>query len=127
MSGADLLRLTAGQQRAVLQLAGKISRGAEETLALVVDRGVAALSLAESDPLVMLEALACDAGFSVAQLKSRDRKASVCRARHMVMYQLRQQGFSLPEIGALLDKDHTSVLHAIRKIEFERAARKRVG
>ena len=58
----------------------------------------------------------------VADMYSKKRPASIARPRQIAMYlakQLTQK--SLPEIGELFGgRDHTTVLHAVRKISAER-------
>ena len=59
----------------------------------------------------------------VADMYSKKRPASIARPRQIAMYlakELTQK--SLPEIGELFGgRDHTTVLHAVRKISAERA------
>lgn len=46
------------------------------------------------------------------------RIASVARARHVVMYLLRESGLSYERIGQWLgDRDHTTVMHGVATIE----------
>ncbi|MBY0455636.1 MAG: chromosomal replication initiator protein DnaA [Burkholderiaceae bacterium] len=58
----------------------------------------------------------------IADMYSKKRPASIARPRQIAMYlakELTQK--SLPEIGALFGgRDHTTVLHAVRKISAER-------
>ena len=58
----------------------------------------------------------------VADMYSKKRPASIARPRQIAMYlakELTQK--SLPEIGELFGgRDHTTVLHAVRKIAGER-------
>jgi chromosomal replication initiator protein len=58
----------------------------------------------------------------VADMYSKKRPASIARPRQIAMYlakELTQK--SLPEIGELFGgRDHTTVLHAVRKISLER-------
>ena len=58
----------------------------------------------------------------VADMYSKKRPASIARPRQIAMYlakELTQK--SLPEIGELFGgRDHTTVLHAVRKIGGER-------
>ena len=58
----------------------------------------------------------------LSDMYSKSRQAKVVRPRHVAMYlakELTQK--SLPEIGAKFDgRDHTTVLHAVRKIAKER-------
>ncbi len=57
-------------------------------------------------------------GITVGQLKGELRYANICRARHMAMWIIRRNtNLSLPLIGAIFDRDHTSVIHALRKVE----------
>ena len=60
--------------------------------------------------------------FKVADMYSKKRPASIARPRQIAMYlakELTQK--SLPEIGELFGgRDHTTVLHAVRKIASER-------
>ena len=61
----------------------------------------------------------------VADMYSKKRPASIARPRQIAMYlakELTQK--SLPEIGELFGgRDHTTVLHAVRKIGGERQQR----
>lgn len=45
----------------------------------------------------------------------RSRTKSVAAARQAVYRGLRERGLSYPEIGRLLDRDHTTVMHACRE------------
>ena len=58
----------------------------------------------------------------VADMYSKKRPANIARPRQIAMYlakELTQK--SLPEIGELFGgRDHTTVLHAVRKISAER-------
>ena len=52
-------------------------------------------------------------GVSVDEVLGETRRAGPVAARHRVMRQLRADGLSLPEIGRLLQRDHTTVLSAL--------------
>lgn len=55
-------------------------------------------------------------GATVAQMSSRARR--FCRPRQVAFYVARAlTGMSLPQIGAAMGKDHTTVLHGIRVVE----------
>jgi hypothetical protein len=58
-------------------------------------------------------------GFTVVQLKGRDRYTTVTRARHVAIYLSRKlTDESFPEIGAAFgERDHTTIIAAARKIE----------
>ena len=65
------------------------------------------------------EAVATRLGFTVDELLSPTRTAPIARARQLAMYLTRQlTDLSLPAIaGAFNRRDHTTVLHAIRRVE----------
>ncbi len=53
-----------------------------------------------------------------ADLRSKSRKTSIARPRQIAMALAKQlTQLSLPDIGDAFDRDHTTVLHAIKKIE----------
>jgi len=64
-------------------------------------------------------AVASQFGLGVSDMSSPVRARSVARPRQLAMYLARElTGKSLPEIGRLFgDRDHTTVIHAIRAIE----------
>lgn len=45
------------------------------------------------------------------------RKRAVTTLRNRIVLELRQRGLSLQQIGSVLNRDHTSILHAIRRVE----------
>ena len=61
-------------------------------------------------------------GGSVREILGRSRRQSVALHRQMVCYALREgSSMSFPEIGAVMQLDHSTVQHAVRKIETMRA------
>ena len=48
-------------------------------------------------------------------IMGRSRYKSVARARMVVMFELRGLGFSYPEVGRLVGRDHTTVMAAVRR------------
>lgn len=55
---------------------------------------------------------------SIKEMQSSRRARSVARPRQIAMYLAKQlTARSLPEIGRKFDRDHTTVMHAVRKIE----------
>jgi len=60
--------------------------------------------------------LACElAGISLKLARSPDRDRKTARKRWHVMAILREWGRSSPQIGRLLNRDHTTVLHGIAR------------
>ncbi|MPV85298.1 chromosomal replication initiator protein DnaA [Ostreibacterium oceani] len=54
----------------------------------------------------------------VSDIKSKSRKASVARPRQVAMAIAKQlTNLSLPDIGDAFDRDHTTVMHAVKKID----------
>ena len=59
-------------------------------------------------------------GITREELISPRRTLHVARIRQFAMWRCRQAGVSTPEIGRWFgNRDHTTVLHAVRKIEAE--------
>lgn len=54
-------------------------------------------------------------GLTPEQVRARTLRPVVVAARREVMVQLREAGWSLPEIGTALGLDHTTVHHHLRK------------
>jgi chromosomal replication initiator protein len=72
----------------------------------------------EITPAVILEDTAAYFGLEQADLVSKSRSRSLTTARHVAMYLMRElTGLSLLRIGDLFDRDHTTVLHGIKKIQ----------
>lgn len=54
-------------------------------------------------------------GIDPADLHSPNRSAPLCRARWEAMRLLRDRGLSLPRIGRMLNRDHKTVMHGLRR------------
>jgi chromosomal replication initiator protein len=69
----------------------------------------------------IIDATARVFGISPQALLARDRRPAVAKARHIAMYMARAlTRHSLPEIGRMLGgRNHTTVLHAVNRIESE--------
>lgn len=68
---------------------------------------------------IVYEALAKFPGVSMAEIKGPRRIVKIVAARQYAMYLLYKErtDISFPEIGRFFGKDHTTVLHAVRKLE----------
>jgi chromosomal replication initiator protein len=65
-------------------------------------------------------AVAARHGTEPERIASGGRAPELVRARHIAIYLCRElTQLSLPQIGARFDRDHSTVLHAVRKIERE--------
>jgi chromosomal replication initiator protein len=85
----------------------------------VMDCQTRSMPLLPTGIFAIIEAVAKDFVLPVAALIGPARPAVLVRPRHIVCWVAYQTGrFSLPQIGrALGDRDHTTILHAIRKID----------
>ena len=68
-------------------------------------------------PYGVLEAVASTSGVTVAEITGPVRTERCVRARDVVVAILRARGMSYPEIGKLLHRDHTTIMHAISRID----------
>lgn len=63
----------------------------------------------------------------VSDLKSKSRKAALAKQRQIAMAIAKQlTNLSLPDIGEAFERDHTTVIHAIKKVEAMKKADPRV-
>lgn len=69
----------------------------------------------------VLAALSEYLGVSKDEIEEKTRRQEIVRARHLIMYLLREYGgMSFPAIGRLVgNRDHTTVIHAYNKIKAE--------
>jgi chromosomal replication initiator protein len=67
---------------------------------------------------LILDETASYFGLTPADLISKSRSRQLTTARHVAMYLLRElTGLSLIKIGEMFERDHTTALHGIKKIE----------
>ncbi len=60
----------------------------------------------------------------------RSRRRDLTGLRNRIAWELRQRDLSYPQIGAILNRDHTSILHSVRRVdaaEGDREAEKWIG
>jgi hypothetical protein len=62
-------------------------------------------------------AVARECGFALADILGPSRKKKLTLARQIGMWLALQTGLSFPVIGRMFNRDHTTVLHAKRKID----------
>ena len=69
-------------------------------------------------PEYIVEKIAAYYDVSVDEIKGKGKTKQVATARQVAIYLMRKlTGLTLMEIGTVLNRDHSTVLHAIRKIE----------
>lgn len=71
--------------------------------------------LAARGLLADVEQIARERHVTIDEIASRGRAAHVARARHEAMRKVRSRGFSYPAIGELFDRDHTTVMSAVKR------------
>ena len=68
-------------------------------------------------PMSILTAVARYFGVKTDDLKGRARNKQIVVPRHIAMYLLREDAhLSTPEVGRLLNRDHTTVLHGMKQV-----------
>lgn len=67
--------------------------------------------------LSLCASVATEHGFTLDELRGRRRTASLAMARNHLYAACRARGLSLPEIGRLTDRDHTTVMSGLRRWE----------
>jgi chromosomal replication initiator protein len=73
---------------------------------------------AEIPAALIMEETAKYFGLTVDDLISKSRSRPLTTARHVAMYLVREcTGMTLPKIGEIFDRDHTTALHGINKID----------
>lgn len=88
--------------------------------ASVLDQAISRYRLAYDSGLVtnskrIILEVAQESGLTVNDLKSAARQRPLARARQRAMWLIaKQTELSLPQIGKIFNRDHTTVLHAIR-------------
>lgn len=66
----------------------------------------------------IVQEVCAETGVSPQQILSPVRTRHIVRARQFAQWRIyREVGISLPAIGRMFDRDHTSVLHSIRRID----------
>lgn len=62
-------------------------------------------------------------GVSVDDIVGRSTHKPIVYARHLAIYRVRKErpDMSLPQIGRIFNRDHTTILSAVRKMERQRS------
>ena len=56
-------------------------------------------------------------GVTVEDIMGRSKVPKITKARSVAMVALRQQNFSLHEVGRFFDRDHGTILHAMKTVK----------
>lgn len=90
-----------------------------------LDRWRAEIFLAPASPLRTYIKRRCEElEVEYRAIMSVTRRRDVVEARQLIMWEIKthvKPEITLPELGRLFDRDHTTVLHAVRRVEEKRA------
>lgn len=65
----------------------------------------------------IIEIVSEESGVPKGDLLGNSRTKFIARARQYAMWKCRDQGYSLQQIGHVFKRDHTTVIHGVRRIE----------
>lgn len=66
----------------------------------------------------LVASMAADAGVTLDDLYGPSRKAHLVELRRRISVRLHEDGVSYPEIGRLLNRHHTTILHHVREWHY---------
>jgi hypothetical protein len=65
----------------------------------------------------LVAAIATESGLNPADILGRSKTRAIVIARWRIAKQLREAGYSYPNIGKQLGRDHTSILHGLQRLQ----------
>ncbi len=65
----------------------------------------------------VLAKVASITGVDAEVMRSRTRRQPVTYARQVAMWHMHRAGYSMPKIGRFFNRDHTTVLHACKRVQ----------
>ena len=89
-----------------------LNRAAEIFASIPCRRELAILEIAEE--------VSDATGIPMAVLVGENRAKHIAHARQLAYYIAHREGFTLPEIGRVFRRDHTTVLHGVRQESIRR-------
>lgn len=69
----------------------------------------------------VVRSVAAASGISIATIKGHRRTPTAAAARHLVWGILYREGYSYSQIARASTRDHTSIMHGVRRDEQRRA------
>jgi hypothetical protein len=107
--------VSAAQARTIDALQQEVAQLSAQLKAMLREYGIPRVEPTQINP--MIRTVAKYYGVSLTDLLSCRRGRSVARPRHVAMYLAKElTSFSLPAIGRMLDRDHSTVMHGCRRI-----------
>jgi len=65
--------------------------------------------------LTAIDAIAQEHGYTVEDILGKSRLKHLVSVRRLCVLMLRDCGYSTTEIGRLMDRDHSTIVHALNK------------
>lgn len=86
---------------------------------LLAKKAVITAKYGSEDARHIIMEVAIAHGVSYEDILGRSRARHLVAARHEAIYEVRKRRphLSLPQIGRIFKRDHTSILHALRRME----------
>lgn len=66
-----------------------------------------------------IEHLAEGYGYTVADILSPKRHRHLVFVRNLCVFMLRNKGYSTTEIGRIMNRDHSTIVHALNKDQYK--------
>lgn len=97
--------------------AAEVARRVQE--ALLAKKAVITAKYGSEDARHIIMEVAIAHGVSYEDILGRSRARHLVAARHEAIYEVRKRRphLSLPQIGRIFKRDHTTILHALRRME----------
>lgn len=113
------LPVSAAQDRTIAALQQEVAQLSAKLEALLREDETPLAVPSQIKPVI--RAVAKYYGVSLTDLLSRRRSRSVAAPRHVAMYLAKElTKYSLPAIGCILDRNHSTLMHGCRKIAAQR-------
>lgn len=78
------------------------------------DRAIIAAIKDRASIRAIAKQVCAETGLRMPDIMGRSRMAHLCRARELMWFIAHENGASLPQIGRVFGRDHTTILHGIR-------------
>ena len=84
--------------------------------------------LTESDGRgTIMDAVVAESGISIDEIRSENRERKIVVARCVAAGLLRKEGYTLKEIGEMINRSHSNVLHLCESVNYWCSDRERFG
>jgi len=65
--------------------------------------------------LAAIDTIAQEHGYTVEDILGKSRTKHLVHVRRLCVLMLREKGYSTTEIGRVMDRDHSTIVHALNK------------